>query len=99
MRHFPFLAFGPEKLQAARLLSSVPKSAEADLGPLGVSGSTVLRVKGSLDETGLSCDYFWVLRHLLDNSQLRSPALLPSLATWPLAVGDREGIGSVDFER
>lgn len=43
----PFLASRPEKLQAARLPSPVPKSAGAHLGALGVSGSEVLWAVGS----------------------------------------------------
>lgn len=61
-----FLASRPEKLQAARLPSPVPKSAGAHLGALGVSGSEVLWAVGSLDEIGLSHDYFWVLWLLRD---------------------------------
>lgn len=42
----PLLASWPEKLQAARLPSPVPKSAGAHLGALGVSGSEVFVGRG-----------------------------------------------------
>lgn len=86
----PFLASRPEKLQAVRHPSPVPKSAGARWGALGVSGYKVLWAVGSLDEIGLSCDYFWVPWLLRDNSWPRPPELLPSPASWSLAVRDRE---------
>ena len=86
----PFLAFRSEKLQAARLPSPVPKSPGAPLGALGVPGSKGLWAVGSLEEIGLSCDYFWVLWLLPAHSWPWQPALLPPLASWSLAVRNLE---------